>query len=315
MAGACDSGSRQKHLIRNRLITRNIMAIEQRIVNDSLTEIYVIGGDNFITQSRPTNFHQFFTRKILTPTEDISDYREVTAAERTALEQADAALQSYGIPDAAYLARVQKVFGMKWEKSPWGYYENYAKYDFDSGLFQFGSLKDISKVDMDIALSAAAEMHKSSHVAGCLRIPGLRFAVVPFASQKGYMFQYSDVEEVLLQGDHNNHPSFYELDWFRGASKLKVIEGIIGARDFRANEVISFDGCNALEEVRIIALNCNVNFGSSPNLSLSTINYILSNLGSRAAGKTITLHPTAYVRVTDELFALAAEKNITIAST
>lgn len=251
----------------------------------------------------------------MTPTEDISDYREVTAAERTALEQADAALQSYGIPDAAYLARVQKVFGMKWEKSPWGYYENYAKYDFDSGLFQFGSLKDISKVDMDIALSAAAEMHKSSHVAGCLRIPGLRFAVVPFASQKGYMFQYSDVEEVLLQGNHNNYPSFYELDWFRGASKLKVIEGIIVARDFRANEVISFDGCNALEEVRIITLNCNVNFGSSPNLSLSTINYILSNLGSRAAGKTITLHPTAYVRVTDELFALAAEKNITIAST
>ena len=292
------------------------MAIEQRIVNNSLTEIYVIGGGNFITQSRPTNFHQFYTRKILTPTEDISDFREVTAAERTALEQADAALQSYGIPDAAYLARVQKVFGMKWKKSPWGYYENYAKYDFDSGFFQFGSLKDISKVDMDIALSAAAEMHKSSHVAGCLRIPGLRFAVVPFESQKDYMFQYSDVEGVLLQGQHNNYPNFVRvLNWFRGAPKLKVIEGIIIARDFHADEVISFDGCNALEEVRIIALNCNVNFGSSPNLSLSTINYILSNLGSRAAEKIITLHPTAYARVTDELFALAAEKNITIAST
>ena len=291
------------------------MAIQQRIVNNSLTEIYVIGGGNFITQSQPTNFHHFFTRKILTPTEDISDYREVTAAERTAIEKADAALQSYGIPDAAYLARVQKVFGMKWEKSPWGYYENYAKYDFDSGFFQFGSLKDISKVDMDIALSAAAEMHKSSHVAGCLRIPGLRFAVVPFESQKDYMFQYSDVEEVLLQGDHNNYPSFYELNWFRGASKLKVIEGIIMASYLRADEVISFVGCNALEEVRIVALNCNVNFGSSPNLSLSTINYILSNLGTRAAGKTLTLHPTAYARVTDELFALAAEKNITIAST
>lgn len=251
----------------------------------------------------------------MTPTEDISDFREVTAAERTALEQSDAALQSYGIPDAAYLARVQKVFGMKWQKSPWGYYENYAKYDFDSGFFQFGSLKDISKVDMDIALSAAAEMHKSSHVAGCLRIPGLRFAVVPFGSQKGYMFQYSDVEEVLLQGQQNNYPSFYELNWFRGASKLKVIEGIIIARDLNANEVISFDGCNALEEVRIITLNCNVNFGSSPNLSLSTINYILSCSGSRAAGKTLTLHPMAYARVTDELFALAAEKNITIAST
>lgn len=54
------------------------MAIEQRIVNNSLTEIYVIGGGNFITQSQPTNFHHFFTRKILTPTEDISDFREVT---------------------------------------------------------------------------------------------------------------------------------------------------------------------------------------------------------------------------------------------
>lgn len=85
------------------------MAIEQRIVNNSHTEIYVNGGGNFITQSRPTNFHQFFTRKILTPTEDISDFREVTAAERTALEQADAALQSYGIPDAAELPALSKA--------------------------------------------------------------------------------------------------------------------------------------------------------------------------------------------------------------
>lgn len=52
----------------------------------------------------------------------------------------------------------------------------------------------------------------------------------------------------------------------------------------------------------------------SPLLSLESISYMIENATNTAA-ITITLHPTAYARVSDELFALAAEKNITIAST
>ena len=66
------------------------MAIQTRIINDLYTEIYV-GEGNFITQSAPTNFHQFYTRKILTESESIEDFREVTASEKAALEAADTA--------------------------------------------------------------------------------------------------------------------------------------------------------------------------------------------------------------------------------
>ena len=75
-----------------------------------------------------------------------------------------------------------------------------------------------------------------------------------------------------------------------------------------------FQGCRSLESVEIRNLMANISFGQSPKLSLASIEYMVNNCHSSAA-ITITLHPTAYARVTDELFALAAEKNITIAST
>ena len=74
-----------------------------------------------------------------------------------------------------------------------------------------------------------------------------------------------------------------------------------------------FQSCRSLESVEIRNLMANISFSQSPKLSLESISYMVANASTKAI--TITLHPTAYARVTDELFALAAEKNITIAST
>lgn len=67
------------------------MAIESRIINNSLTEIYINGGGNFITQAAPTNFHGFWSRRPLDSGESIADFREVTPTERQTLEAQDAA--------------------------------------------------------------------------------------------------------------------------------------------------------------------------------------------------------------------------------
>ena len=64
------------------------MAIQSRTINGLLTEIYV-GEGNFITQSFPTNFHKFWTKKILTSSENIEDFKEVTSAEKTTIENKD----------------------------------------------------------------------------------------------------------------------------------------------------------------------------------------------------------------------------------
>ena len=66
------------------------MAIETRIINSSFTELYT-GGGYYMTQARATLVHDFWTQKILAPTESIDDFKEVTAAERAKLEAADAA--------------------------------------------------------------------------------------------------------------------------------------------------------------------------------------------------------------------------------
>lgn len=94
-----------------------------------------MGGGNFLTQSRPTNFHQFFTRKILTPTEDISDYREVTAAERTALEQADAQWKE---PSAELIVQfnqaMTKYIGTESSTETFGHYKP------ETGYFMYGTV-------------------------------------------------------------------------------------------------------------------------------------------------------------------------------
>lgn len=117
------------------------MAIFSRQITPSLTEIYVNGGGNYITQARPTNFHQFFTRKVLTGSETIDDFREVTEAQRTQLENSD---KAWVEPSAVLVARwraawQRKCFG--WKKQP---EYCYGDYDPATGFFWANDRYDIN---------------------------------------------------------------------------------------------------------------------------------------------------------------------------
>ena len=298
MAGACDSGGRQKYLIRNRLITRNIMAIQQRIVNDSLTEIYVNGGGNFITQSRPTNFHQFFTRKILTPTEDISDFREVTAAERTALEQADALWEE---PPRSFIDLWNAACG------------TYGRYNPETGFFELNGITDLTITEAEEILlyytrrtfNSLYYAHHKSNTRTFIppKTPSTKVSMQMFCANSGRLEKVVFSENVVGS-------DMYAA--FAGCRRLREIQGVIIAP--YANYSAAFNSCERLEEVRIQRLGHSVSFKDSSNLSFESISYMIENATNTAA-ITITLHPTAYARVTDELFAQAAAKNITIATT
>lgn len=290
------------------------MAIQQRIVNDSLTEIYVIGGGNFITQSQPTNFHQFFTRKILTPTEDISDFREVTAAERTALEQSDALWKE---PSAELIAQfnqaMTKYIGT--ESST----ETFGHDDPETGYFMYGSIPlsseevrrmlDFRKTGVTSLLNAYAAMWQLSAVAPI-------FQATNGGIGTAYCFYMCrNMKVVAFNG-------YYRGEFRVSANAQSMFDGcyaleeILGTLDMSACKDTSrmFQACQRLREVRLKSLITTVLLSDSPLLSLESISYMIENATNTAA-ITITLHPTAYARVTDELFALAAEKNITIAST
>lgn len=72
--------------------------------------------------------------------------------------------------------------------------------------------------------------------------------------------------------------------------------------------------CVKLQEVKINHLSSDISFYHSPLLSLASLTYLVTN-AANTSPITITLHPDAYARLTDELIAQATEKQITFATT
>lgn len=106
---------------------------------------------------------------------------------------------------------------------------------------------------------------------------------------------------------------------FGGCRKLRKILCHIG---YPAIDNGTFNSCASLEYLRIrLHINNNsINLSWSPKLELDSIKFMVDDsqwLPADTEHKktmTITLHPEAYARVTDELFAQALAKNITIAA-
>lgn len=131
------------------------------------------------------------------------------------------------------------------------------------------------------------------------------------ANAVNMFFANHHLEVLCFTGPHSDATISNATNTFTGCEKLRRI---IGRITFTSNCTDTFGGCKALEEVSLNQLAVSVSFAHSPKLSLDSISYMVEH-AANTAPITLTLHPEAYARVTDELFALAAEKNITIAST
>lgn len=107
---------------------------------------------------------------------------------------------------------------------------------------------------------------------------------------------------------------------FGGCQKLRKVRGIFYMKTGTANHVGAFEGCKALEEIRIKGLKADLSFTQCPKLSLATLEYIVDNAENTSA-ITITLHADVYGKITDEgnaewfaLLGKAAAKNISFAT-
>lgn len=284
------------------------MAIQTRIINDYYTEIYV-GGGNFITQSAPTNFHQFYTRKILTESESIEDFREVTAAERADIEKAEAEAESMEPPQS---------FIDGWNEAA----GSCGTFNEDTGYFELNGLTDITYeqalyIYRHTAQGGRFGQTSWNHLSFRTNLPIQGFGNTNAANEA--FRECTSVETINLPTTYGKHCRLSVIS--RMFQQCVKLEAIIGAPIYvwkvagNSNVNNAFYMCHKLKEVRIV-WNCNYNisFSDSPLLSYDTIEYFITNATNTAA-ITITLHPDAYARVTDEIFALAAEKNITIATT
>ncbi len=296
------------------------MAILQRTVNGSFTEIYIGGGNGWITQSAPTNFHQFWKQKILGPDESIDDFREVSGAEKQQLLDSDA---KWIEPSEEFIA--------EWDDA-WKIGDIcYGQFNRDSGFFEGNGEKAITT-------------EQARQILRIGRIDLSQVSEKPFVFTKGYL-------PTLLPLTGNFQCSLFLGAVAVSAKVLRILDyHIIGANlnpettPIRVTATREFGYLSSIEEVKGILdvsketsatsnqhfyngftyaglktlwlyhMVQGINLSIHPDFRLECVAYMVNN-AANSKPITITLHPTAYARVTDEIFAAAAEKQITIAST
>lgn len=287
------------------------MAIETRTINGTLTEAYTSVEGSYMTQAKATHFHDFWTRKILAPTESIDDFKEVTASEKAKLEAADAAWE-----------RPPQVFIDAWNAradfSANGKYPQYVfgKYNEETGYFELNTILDIDYVEAQSIMQQSGPQHNDK--VGNISVTGGIRTLMPIKFSTNYTYSLLTLDisapqaiEILqlfsYYGDYINvSTSSYFIN---GAKYLRTILGAI-----RASGYTRIHGCPVLENVKIVSISADggtISFHDSPLLSLESINYTIDNSTKTL---TIILHADAYARVTDEMFEKAAAKNITITS-
>lgn len=295
------------------------MAIQTRIVNGSHTEIYV-GGGNFITQSYPTNFHQFWTHKILTASENIEDFKEVTVAEMEALEAEDA---KWVRPTHSFIALWAAAGGV-WNETT-GYFEMNGITDIT-----YTEAMRIYRMSFHGIRSSWENMYKAGNMNSYmaklflqrtyfpLTYPNYEAQAVAFKQTFAYNTM---VEAVNIKGGYypgNLHLHLRET--FRGCKSLRRVifgDGSSGRSNFKCDS-LSFDGCVNLERIDRFAFWAGGNIldlSMAPKFQIDCIESCVNDAYSNDNNNTLVLHPDVYAQCSEELLSLAAEKQITIATT
>lgn len=280
------------------------MAIETRAINGSVTEVYVVGKGGFITQSAPTNFHGFWKRKVLTDGESIDDYREVTAQEKAALERGDAQWEE---PSADFVARCKSVGVVYNLKS--GYFEGYGLTDIT-----MAQMRDIMLYGL-IRLPYCQSLHNNNVIRAAIAIDRCDIGV-----SLDYIFgNMRNIEVLVLQQNNNVIRISGVLYSFSSLPKLKAIYGRLDLSNVKTALYMFYGQMPALQTLYIEKLPVSINLQKCPSLSIESVSYMVTH-ASNTTAITITLHPEAYARLTDELsqwtalVETATEKNITFAT-
>ena len=103
---------------------------------------------------------------------------------------------------------------------------------------------------------------------------------------------------------------------FSGCTSLASIKGIIRLPGTQSATFWdgAFTGCTLLSDVKIMGLASSVSFADCAALSEASVMYMVNNSSNGATAITITLHATAFARITEEDKTTATGRSITIVS-
>lgn len=267
------------------------------------------GGGNFFTQAKPTNFHQFWTQKILLEDETVADFKEVTAAERSAIEAADA---EWTRPPQSFIDAWNNACIDPLTKRAVG------QYNESTGYFELNGLTDITyQQAMDIYRYTSNGVTMDE-----LKVMGYghaRFRTNLPPSPGAYRIQINNLfpsNEIL---EVARLPQFYSTevklqpntrDAFSGCYKLREIINVMEAPSHVSDAYTwqsTFWRCESLETVWIKNLYGNISFAQSPLISSDSISYLVENRTTAHTDViTVTVHADVFAKLTGDTTNAAA---------
>lgn len=269
----------------------NTITNHKRLTNRDLR-----GGGNFITQAFPTNFHKFWTKKILTSSENIEDFKEVTPAQKATIEAADA---KWVEPSEEFIAECKAED---------------VVYNYSTGYFEYNGLVDITTEQMRQIMPYLAVGRAGGSLANKFERAAIRTITVyatslPTTIALDMTFYSSLMETIAFKVKGRGVMTLKSMTQpFRACANLHTIYGIMDVGN--APGLINFAAlATKLKYINIQNLKTSITFQDCPLLSLESITYMVEN-AINTAPITVTLHPDAYARLTDEIITAATAKQI-----
>lgn len=206
------------------------------------------------------------------------------------------------------------------------YVAGYGGYNKATGFFELGTVKNLTVQDaIKIVLSPQGISGCSitdSNAEGRMAHSEVR-ALFPIKlsagalGQSNFILRYygcTELEEVVFLRNYGSfvNNSFYRA--FYDCQKLRVLKfGYTSVATCTFEE--AFENCHALEDFTPPYFWASMKLYDSPKLSVESLERIIARATppkGDTKGITITLHADAFARLSDELMAAAAEKNITL---
>ena len=262
-----------------------------------------VGGGNFFTQAKPTNFHKFWTQKNLLENETVADFKEVTAAERSAIETADA---EWTRPPQSFIDAWNNACIDPLTKRAVG------QYNESTGYFELNGLTDITyQQAMDIYRYTSNGVTMDD-----FNVMGYGFAQFrtnlpqpsgAYWTQIDQLFSLNRILEVVRL------PQYYSSgvklkpnnrSAFEGCYKLREIINVIEAPSHVSDSYTwygTFSRCFELETVWIKGLYGNISFAHSPLISSDSISYLVENRTTAHTDViTVTVHADTFAKLTGD---------------
>lgn len=237
--------------------------------------------------------------------ESVSDYKEVTDSEKTTIANNDA---QWKAPSEDFIAEAEAVG---------------AVYNSATGYFEMNTLVDITEEEMKNIINFG----RSTFVTPgeCNRRIRTNWTAtnadaVNSVADVRYSFQQVPNLEVInlrYKSRFTVNPTSVVYFGFK-CPKLKKVLGWLRMEKFNYNTQAPSQYClfaesTNLEELSLYQVHGNLLLSTLKSLNLASLQFMVAN-ASNTSPITITLHADAYARITDELFAQAAEKQITFST-